>query len=160
MGRQSLILFAMKVLAIISVPTRILAITTTPMDPKLGYRKAAAWNLGAFGDFSIKLWGNPANTFDPKTEKLWGESETLSQSLLGFSWNPAPEKNNCGKNTHSSTELGLPSSQIGEYIPTFRILGVASSLPPSHLWLPSRRVPRSRGLVVEPFEPRIDIPGY
>ena len=30
MGRQSLILFAMKVLAIISVPTRIPAITTTP----------------------------------------------------------------------------------------------------------------------------------
>ena len=32
MGRQSLILFAMKVLAIISVPTRILAITTAPME--------------------------------------------------------------------------------------------------------------------------------
>ena len=66
MGRQSLILFAMKVLAILSVPTRILAITTTPMDPKLGYRKAAAWNLGAFGDFSIKLWGN----FRPKNRKI------------------------------------------------------------------------------------------
>ena len=108
MGRQSLILFAMKVLVIISVPTRILAITTTPMDPKTWIQESRSMKPRSIrGLFQSNFGVTPPTPSTQKQKNSEEESETLLQSPLGSSWNPAPEKNNCEKNTHSSTEAWI-----------------------------------------------------
>ena len=54
-----------------------------------------------------------------------------SSIVTGFSWNLAPEINNCLKNTHSSTELGLPSFQIAKYVRLDR--GLVSNAESTHV---------------------------